>query len=802
MLRNEKQTREELINPALELRGWKKEYIKIEQTPGRFEVINGRERRVDKRVDYVLQLPIFPKDAIKPVLLPIALIEAKKESELPAFALGQVRDYNTRFNVPFVFSTNGHRFVEYAQDTKATSEDAALTAFPTPHDLQQRYEMLKGFSFQNTNAQALLTDYYSEQKPRYYQDAAIRAVFEAIAAGRNRALLSLATGTGKTIIAMQLLYRLSRARLLRKALFLCDRDELRSQAHNKIFQAFGADAQIVDSAHPQNNARILVASYQTLYSGATSDTAFHLEHYAENEFSHIIVDECHRSAYGEWRGILERNPQAVHVGLTATPRQLVMPRRPNHTQETADTKTVIQSEMAITADNIRYFGEPVYQYSFGNGMADGYLAACEIERRRVNLDEQPLERKDLVSKIVIIPQTGAAVSINQLDDAYDPKRYEQKIFLQDRIQAMCEDLFYSMMSSNLGGNGVHQKTVIFCAGDAHATHVANTMNKLYEQWCNGTNTEQCEAFAFQCTANPNLRPPASELVKIFRSSERSHFIATTVDLLSTGIDIPNLLNVVFFRYISSPIVFYQMIGRGTRTGEPEGTKPMFCIYDYTNATRLFNEDFRTRERRKGEGGDTPPPPPPPLPPVLVIGGQLKTSINQQERSILVHEDNQEIILTLQEYRIRLAQEILLKAPAEQELRGIWIDADRRIALIEHLYGGENSLRSLQKEEGLDDCELFDLLASIAYNTEPKTRNQHATTFNRANKDWFATFPQHTVGALKGLARQFEKDGVEALERPTVFETDDLRTFGGRDAFRNLSVSPKELVIETKRRLLV
>jgi type I restriction enzyme R subunit len=796
MPRNEKQTREELINPTLELRGWKKDYIKVEQTSGRFEVVDGQSRRIDKRVDYVLQIPIVPEGKTKPILFPIALIEAKKEEELPAFGLQQARDYNTRFHLPFVFSTNGHRFVEYADDTQETSKDKPLTEFPTPHDLLKRYEAYKTFSFRDKNAQVLLTEYYAEQKPRYYQDAAIRAVFEAIAAGRVRALLSLATGTGKTVIAMQILYRLHKAGLLRKALFLCDRDELRSQAHNKIFQAFGADAQIVDTAHPQNNARVLVASYQTLYAGAQDGTAFHQEHYAEGEFSHIIIDECHRSAYGEWRGILERNPNAIHIGLTATPRQLIQPR-------TATTITVQDDDTRITADNIRYFGEPVYHYSFGNGMADGYLAACEVERRSVNLDANPLERSELVSRIVVIPQTGEIADESLMSEQHDPKRYEEKLFIQDRIEVMCQDLFDSMLISNLGEQGIHQKTVIFCASDDHAHHVSVVMNRLYEKWCKKTNTTQCEAFAFQCTANPNLRPPASELVKVFRSSEHSHFIATTVDLLSTGVDIPNLLNVVFFRYISSPIVFYQMLGRGTRTGDPEGTKPLFCLYDYTNATRLFNEEFTTRERRNpsrnGGGGEPLPPRPPHL---LVVENQFDVTIAKQDRSIIVHDDNKEVILTLTEYRTRLAQEILTTAAEEDDFRSIWIDADKRLEFIEHLYGGENSLRSLQKAEELDDCELFDVLANIAYNTEPKTRNQRATTFSRANKDWFAGFPQQTVGALKGLARQFENGGIQAIEQQTVFETDDLRIYGGREAFRNLSISPKELLTETKRRLLM
>ena len=238
-----------------------------------------------------------------------------------------------------------------------------------------------GFSLASPAARPLITPYKSgDAQRRYYQDAAIRAVLERIAQGGNRALLTLATGTGKTFIAANLLYRIAEAGQLQRALFLCDRDELRAQGADALANLFGADAQKAfrrpDGKNNAANARVHVATYQTLgIAGETDDDpTFLAEFYPPGYFSHIVIDECHRSAWGRWFEVLKRNPDAAQIGLTATPRTI------DHTEDPEDE--------AIRANNAAYFGEPIYSYDIAQGVEDGYLAACEIVRRDVFLESK------------------------------------------------------------------------------------------------------------------------------------------------------------------------------------------------------------------------------------------------------------------------------------------------------------------------------------------------------------------------------------------------------------------------------
>ena len=311
----------------------------------------------------------------------LALIEAKAENLPPGHGLEQAKVYadSKRLNVQFVISTNGHLFVLYDRFSGLTSQPRPLAEFPTPAELRYTYEKGMGFSLADPVARPLLTRYSGgEATRRYYQDAAIRAVLEKIAQGQNRALLALATGSGKTFIAVNLLKRIADAGQLRRALFLCDRDELRSQGLGAFQNVFGADAAEVSGKEPQKNARILIATYQTLDVDTEDDDAnFLTEHYPAGFFSHIIIDECHRSAWGKWSLVLTRNPQAVQIGLTATPRQL-----------TGIDWEEFPEDQKITADNLRYFGEPVYEYDMAQGMDDGYLAACDIIQRDIFLDQK------------------------------------------------------------------------------------------------------------------------------------------------------------------------------------------------------------------------------------------------------------------------------------------------------------------------------------------------------------------------------------------------------------------------------
>jgi type I restriction enzyme, R subunit len=317
---NEADTRAKLIDPSLYLRGWTEDNIKREEAAGAIEIVDGKGRRKSKGwSDYTLRVKV--KEDAQPVA--IALIEAKGEDLPSDHGLEQGKLYADakRLNVPFVFSTNGHLFVEFDRFTGLTSSPQSLSNFPSPSNLRARYETKMGFSLDAAAAKPLLTQYTGgEATRRYYQDAAIRAVFEKIARCEKtgepkRALLSLATGAGKTFIAAHLLKRIADAGQLRRALFVCDRDELRSQATGSLQNIFGSDAAIASHNNPEKNARVLIATYQTLgVDTEEADASFLTTHYPEDYFSHIIIDECHRSAWGKWSLVLKRNPNAVQIG--------------------------------------------------------------------------------------------------------------------------------------------------------------------------------------------------------------------------------------------------------------------------------------------------------------------------------------------------------------------------------------------------------------------------------------------------------------------------------------------------------
>ncbi|GAB4539057.1 MAG: DEAD/DEAH box helicase family protein [Anaerolineae bacterium] len=799
MSRNEEQTRRDLINPKLRDRGWTEDLIRIERTVGGADIIGGKPVKRKGRTDYLLCLPAGSGQSP----LSVAIIEAKKEAEFPALGIQQALDYRRRFNVPFVFSTNGHLYAEWAEDTGQTVDNLPLTDFPTPDQLRARYESLKGYSLSGEEARALRAPYKGGEAARwYFQDAAIRAALEKIARGGKRVLLSLATGTGKTIIAVQLLYKLAQAGQLRRALFVCDRDELRTQGWTKMHAVFGGDARIVTTSDPQKNARILIASYQTLnITDEDDEPRFWRENYPPGFFSHIIIDECHRSAWGKWSIILQDNPDAVHIGLTATPRIITGGRRDDPAR---------QADEAITAHNIEYFGEPVYEYPMWMGQEDGYLAASEVVRRVVDLDQQEITREDIEQRTATDPFTGQEVDPEALEERYTATDYEEKLMLPDRVRAMCADLFQHLLDTG----GPHQKTIIFCVRDSHATMVAKEMNNLYQAWCRQNGQWPVDIYAFQCTGNPNLRPPASDLIPEFRGSKASHFIATTVDLLSTGVDVPNLENVVFFQYLKSPIEFYQRVGRGTRTGEPRGSKLMFRIYDYTNVTRLFGQPFISRARPSREGtveqqpvaeaqvGERPDVPftARSLPGLIRVEG-FEVHVYGSGRAIVVEEDGRETLVPVEEYEQRLAARLTEETPTLDDLRDRWVWPDRRRELLEKLPGDGAAVRLIRALREQEECDLYDVLAELGYGVAARSRAERAAAFSYKQRDWLKGFPQPVTKVLVAIARQFERGGIEELETPHLFDVEPVQKAGGFRALVGLSMPPEELIQETKTRLL-
>ena len=789
---NEADTRAKLIDPALYQRGWSEDKIKREETPGAVDVVDGKPRkRAHGRIDYTLRVRV--NSDTQPVAL--ALIEAKSEQYSPGHGLQQGKEYaaaTKRLNVQFVFSTNGHGVVGYDRVTGETTTPYPISEFPTPDDLRQRYENAQGFSLNDDEARPLLVPYPGgEATRRYYQDAAIRATLEKLArcekrGEAKRVLLSLATGAGKTFIAVHLLKRIADAGQLRKALFVCDRDELRNQALGAFQNVFGANAAAVSSQNPQKNARILIATYQTLdVDTESSEANFLTANYPENYFSHIIIDECHRSAWGKWSMVLTRNPEAVQIGLTATPRQLKTSAKTPETQ--ADEK--------ISADNIRHFGEPVYEYDISQGNEDGYLAACEIQRGQVDIDYTELTADEVYALGPKDAITGQPLGRDQLPESFSKTEYEYRILLPDRVREMTQDLFNHLVETG----GPEQKTIIFCVRDTHADEVANAMNNLYAQWCNSNNRDRVDPYAFKCTAASGGSDYVADLRGAsrhdLRGASRHHFIATTVDLLSTGVDVPSVKNIVFFKYVRSPIAFYQMVGRGTRL-DPVTNKLMFRIYDYTNATRLFGEDFRTRIKSTSTGdGDRSGPP---VQPTVIVEG-LEVHVTDAGKYILAEVDGKSMPITVEEYKQRLAARIVEEMPNLDDFRTCWIHPQDRSAFMKRLPDQGRSAQVVQSLDNMTDYDLYDILAELGYGLAPKTRIHRADAFFYKHDQWLNSLPSPTADTLKALTMQFARTGTDGLENPRVFATPEVTHAGGINALAEIG-QPADLLIKIKERI--
>jgi len=785
MTLNESDTRSKLIDPALYVRGWKEDNIKREETAGAVDMSEGKARRRSRgRVDYTLRVKVTADS--QPVA--VALIEAKAEHLPPEHGLEQAKVYGVskRVNVPFVISTNGHKFVLYENFTFTTSRPRPITEFPTPEELRAAYEKGMGFSLESELAKPLLARYSGgEATRRYYQDAAIRAVFEKIARGEKKALLALATGSGKTFIAVNLLKRIADAGQLKKALFICDRDELRNQGLAAFQNVFGADAAEVSGGNPQKNARILIATYQTLdIDSDEADANFLTANYPENYFSHIVIDECHRSAWGKWSLVLKRNPNAVQIGLTATPRQL-----------TGVDWGEFPDDQKITADNLHYFGEPVYEYEMSQGMDDGYLAACEVIQRNIFLDhktqpevETGVQQPDLKQKDVTNALTGEKVDYKKLARRYDAGSFEKQLQMPDRVESMCKDLFNLLLRTG----GPEQKTIIFCAGDSHADKVAIEMGNLYAQWCAENEHKPLPDFAFKCTAASSGNDQLPDL----RGSSRSYFIATTVDLLSTGVDVPVVENIVFFKYVRSPIAFYQMVGRGTRLNPPTG-KLMFRVYDYTDASRLFGKEFLSRFSETPEPGEFTPTPKPFTPPIQVEG--FDVTITEAGHSILTMVDGKAMPVTVEEYKERLTRRLIEKAPTLDSFRALWVDPETRRELLASLPDGVRSALLVRSLEQMDAYDLYDILAEMGYGLLPRTRLERSAAFTYKHAAWLKQMPIKSAETLRALALQFGRAGTEVLENLHIFETPEVTKAGGLDSLRAFG-RPADILRETKVRL--
>ncbi|RYZ26969.1 MAG: restriction endonuclease subunit R, partial [Chitinophagaceae bacterium] len=789
MAMNEQETRFFLIDPILRDKGYgDRRWLKCE-TPAPVEPtgFKGRRKAGSGRTDYLfcVQTPTM----VKP--LPVAVFEAKKEDEDPLKGMQQAIKYSEceKFEVKYCFASNGHLYGEYDHFSNMQAGTFPLPDFLTHEELTARYAKDTGIDLNAPEAQILfMPDSPPWNRYRYYQDAAIRAAFEKILLDRKegrqpRVLLSLATGAGKTIIATNLLWRLAQAEQLPKpALFLCDRDELRGQAYDKLSAAFGDNVRIVKTEKGENaakNARIHIATYQTLGLDEEANdqkfASFLSEHYPVDAFSIIIIDECHRSAWGKWSEVLKRNPNAIHLGLTATPRKL------------KTNKELPPDEQEITANNFNYFGEPVYEYTLVEAQEDGYLAACEIVKRKADIDKRIFTRQEILDAKATDIKTGKLLTEADLTkDEYTGKDFDDEIFIDMRTPAMCADLFKQLIENG----GPEQKVIIFCNREIHADRVVMYMNNLYTQWCKENNQPIKADYAFKCMGGAN---GGSEKIEPMRGSGERAFVACTVDLLEAGVDIERLNAVVFFRYLKSAIKFYQMVGRGTRIHE-ETQKYKFWLYDYTGVTDLFGTEFISKPRKPreggsnggdsggdggnggGEGGDAP------AVGVLKVDG---VEIIDQGRFILGSVNGRAEPIPVDVYRSEIIKRVTGKAHSLDEFRQLWIETQRRQALIKHILDASYNPAVILDIDNMTDYDLFDFFGYVGYKAKALTREERGGLYVDTNKSWFDGIDEKAATVLKAFGYQFALNGTDALETPALWQVKEIKEAGGIDALRKL-----------------
>jgi len=318
------------------------------------------------------------------------------------------------------------------------------------------------------------------------------------------------------------------------------------------------------------------------------------------------------------------------------------------------------------------------------------------------------------------------------------------------------------------------------------------MNNLYAGWCEQNNRTRLNNYAFKCTASVG----GSQYLADLRGASRSYFIATTVDLLTTGVDVPIVQNIVFFKYVRSPIAFYQMIGRGTRLHAPTG-KLMFRVYDYTDATRLFGEEFKTkftpRKRKEGE-----PPPPPPTEPTIVVEG-FEIRVTDAGRYIVTDVDGKAVPVTIEAYKERLTARLVEKAPTLDEFRSRWIVPSERSELIAQMPDAGRSVIIVQRIEDMNDYDLYDVLAELGYGMNPRTRTERAEAFTYKNQKWLSDMPVPAASTVKAIASQFARNGTDSIENPHIFRVPEVVKAGGLPALQQLG-NPAEILLKTKERM--
>ena len=725
------------ITPALEKAGWKDKITmetKVQFTDGKINLRgNMASREKPKKADYVLYINVNN---------PIAVVEAKDNKHSVSHGLQQTMEYAKKLDTPFAYSSNGDGFIEHDFLT-GKEREFALDEFPSPEELINRFKSQKNIT--DAEEQIIEQPYYTSSKtypPRYYQRVAVNRTLDAIARGQERLLLVMATGTGKTYTAFQIVYRLIKSGLKKKILYLADRNILVDQSIQQDFAPLEKTIHKVNFAKDNKTTITAYEVYFSLYQQLIGDDD--KEHYSElfspDFFDLIIVDECHRGSAKEesrWRRILEYFSSATQIGMTATPK------------ETKYTS------------NISYFGDPVYTYSLKEGIDDGFLAPFKVINVTTDIGDGWRPRKgqcDINGQVIE-------------DRIYNNSDYDYNIIIQDRIDQVAKEITNYLKATNRMA-----KTIVFCASEDHAERMRIALNNL-----NADKVKENSDYVVRITGSDTYGK--SKLDYFISVRAEYPLIATTSELLSTGADCKMTKLIVLDKMIGSMTEFKQIIGRGTRLREKEG-KMSFTVMDFRNVTRLFADpdwdgpieidpDY---PKKKGPGpGPYPPPPPPPPPPTYKpIVDKNGCSVRITNKTVSVYDTDGKLLK--QENIIDYTKSNILgySSSLEQFIKR-WSEEDKKSEITELLKEQGIDLEALKEEQNMTEVDDFDFICHIAYGAKPLTRRERAN--NVKKRDFFSKYSGAAREVLEALLDKYMNTGLSELNSADVLKLDPINKFG-------------------------
>ncbi len=762
------------ILPALKKAEWNIETQIREEvsfTDGRIYVKGNKTvRGKSKRADFILYY--------KPNI-PIAIIEAKDNKHTLRDGIQQGIEYARILDIPVVYSSNGDGFYEHDKTlSKGKIErELDLESFPSPEELWDIYKQYKGIKTDEVEKIAS-QDYYfdgSSRSPRYYQQIAINRTVEAIAKGQNRILLVMATGTGKTYTAFQIIYRLWKSGTKKRILFLADRNALIDQTKRGDFRHFKDKMTIIKKKTIDKSYEIYLALYQGLTNYNEDSDAY--KQFSRDFFDLIVIDEAHRGSAAEdssWREILDYFTNATQIGLTATPKE---------------TKVV---------SNIEYFGDPVYTYSLKQGIDDGFLAPYKVVRVGLNVDLEGYE-----------PEKGKIdKNGNEVEHrVYNTKDFDKNLVIDERTDAVAKKV-----TEFLHKHSRFDKTIVFCTDIDHASRMRSALANL-----NSDLVAKNAKYVMQITGDND--EGKRELDNFIAPQEIYPVIATTSKLMTTGVDAQTCKLIVLDSNIASMTEFKQIIGRGTRINEEYG-KTYFTIMDFRNVTDLFadkdfdgdpvrikeigedeeiespeqeeQEDIEIIDEESGEPIDFPPPD-------IREGGEIeepepreKIYINGVDVSVLnerIQYRNEAGELVTTSYKDYTRQKAKKEFSSLNDFLTKWQSSDKKQAIIDELYDKEILVDELKEQVG-KDMDIFDLICHVAFDQPPLTRKERAENVKKRN--YFTKYADKARAVLEALLDKYADEGIENIESLNILQVNPfdkfgspveiIKLFGGKDKY--------------------